>query len=106
MCVSALQCPTGRAQANRHKQTNRVADTTGLASHPDGKLLNPRALPFLHSNTGNFPLAVNFRSGKVEVYAPAFITQVLGVSVFSDPACEQFQLARICLDTRHLESTP
>lgn len=46
-----------------------------------------KGLTFLQNTTGNFLLATNFRSGKVEVYDTTFHqTQVLGANAFNDPA--------------------
>lgn len=46
-----------------------------------------KGLAFLQNTTGNFLLAANFRSGKVEVYDTNFHqTQVLGPTAFEDPA--------------------
>jgi uncharacterized protein (TIGR03118 family) len=46
-----------------------------------------KGLAFLQNATGNFLLAANFRSGKVEVYDTNFhLTEVLGATAFNDPA--------------------
>jgi uncharacterized protein (TIGR03118 family) len=62
-----------------------TADNSAIPSAATGAVY--KGLTLIKNTTGNFLLATNFRTGKVEVYDTGFKqTQILGAGAFNDPA--------------------
>jgi uncharacterized protein (TIGR03118 family) len=62
-----------------------TVDNSAIPSAATGAVY--KGLTLIKNTTGNFLLATNFRSGKVEVYDTGFKpTQILGAGAFNDPA--------------------